>query len=220
MIDETGNKFGSMTVIKILPSRKIGNKLIKFVEVKCDCGLISEKRLDNIKRKNTKGCSHTCSSTSHGMSGSRVYKCWDNMITRVSRESHKSFKHYEDLIEGEKIDPLWMNFNNFIQDMGLPSFEMKQAFSIDRIDNKLGYSKSNCKWSTQREQLLNQERSINNMFSQKDLQTIVDFANLVSRRSLTEKFGKRSFTVKDIGEVFGLGNATMTKILKGDYFES
>ena len=224
-MDYIGEQFGSMVVKKVLPAIRINEKNIRMVEVECTaCNSITNKRLDNIRRETTKGCSRDCSASkvnvqTHGMSSSKVYKSWDSMVTRITRPSHNSFKHYDELIQGEKIDPSWLVFENFYRDMGDPEFPKKVKFSIDRINNRLGYSKDNCRWATQQEQLLNQERSICNMFSDKDLCTLIEFSNLVERRALTEKFGKRSFTLKDIGEIFGIGNNTMAKILKGDYFD-
>ena len=53
----------------------------------------------------------------------------------------------------------WMqSFGNFYKDMG----DRPEGMTLDRIDNEEGYSPNNCKWSTPREQNLNQRiRSTN-----------------------------------------------------------
>lgn len=42
----------------------------------------------------------------------------------------------------------WSIFENFLADMG----ERPEKTSLDRINNELGYSKENCRWSTALEQ--------------------------------------------------------------------
>lgn len=46
----------------------------------------------------------------------------------------------------------WMEFVNFLADMGEPPTD---SHSIDRIDVNKGYYPENCKWSTQKEQVRN-----------------------------------------------------------------
>jgi len=222
MNNEIGNTYGSMTVMKYLPPlNPTGKKSIVMVQVSCNCcGKVSEKRLFNIKRASTSGCSRECPAfkttiTKHGLSNSRVYKSWDNMVTRCTRPSHQSFDHYENLIIGQKIDPRWLVFENFLADMGEPPTK-KYKFSIDRIDNRKGYFKENCKWSTQKEQTNNQEKSIINKFSSADLEVIKNFYLLASK---FKKEGKQLFTTNDIVNIFGIANYTVTKILNNYYIE-
>lgn len=221
MSNVIGNSYGTMTVIEELPNIKTGknNKSIRVVKVECsECAAVSEKRLDNIKRPSTSGCSRNCPGfkktiTKHGLSNSRVYKSWDNMVTRCTRSSHKSFEHYDNLIIGEKLDPRWLDFENFINDMGEPA-DRRTKFSIDRIDNRKGYFKDNCRWATQREQTLNQEKSVVNRFSVKELETIREFYSLASR---FKEEGIQKFTTSDLINIFNISSPTTTKILNGHY---
>jgi hypothetical protein len=222
MKSEIGNTYGTMLVLEHLPSiNPTGKKTIRMVKVQCSsCGKLAEKRLDNIKRKGTSGCSRECPGfkatiTKHGLTNSRVYKSWDNMVTRCTRTSHKSYDHYDNLIIGEKLDPRWLNFENFLEDMGDPG-NKQHKFSIDRIDNKKGYCKDNCKWSTQQEQTLNQEKSIVNKFSSSELQTIKDFHVLASR---FKKDGVQLFTTEDIQRIFSMSSSTVTKVLNSFYID-
>lgn len=55
-----------------------------------------------------------------------------------------------------EFDPVWDDFARFLEDMGQrPSDE----HSIERIDNSLGYTPSNCRWATGGEQNRNTRRT-------------------------------------------------------------
>ena len=222
MSNELGNIYGSMEIVEILPNiNPTGTKSIRVVKVRCKCcGKVSEKRLDNIKRASTSGCSRDCPAfketiTKHGLTNSRVYKSWDNMVTRCTRPSHKHYEHYDNLIVGQKIDPKWLTFEGFLEDMGEPE-NKNIKFSIDRIDNRKGYSKSNCRWATQQEQTQNQEKSVINKFSSDELETIRNFYILASRFKLE---GVQKFSTESIKDIFSIGGQTVTKILNGYYIE-
>lgn len=222
MNNEIGNIYGSMKVIEHLESiNPSGKKLFRMVRVECQaCGTISDKRLDNIKRKSTSGCSRECSAfkqtiTKHGLTNSRTYKSWDNMVTRCTRPSHVSYEHYDNLIVGQKLDPKWLTFEGFLEDMGEPE-NKNIKFSIDRIDNRRGYSKSNCRWATQQEQTLNQEKSIVNIFSSAELETIREFYILASR---FKSNGVQNFSTDSVMHIFSMSSPTVTKILNGYYID-
>lgn len=220
MKDETDSIYGTMKVLRHLPSiNPTGKKTIRIVEVQCEvCGSVTEKRLDNIKRKGTSGCSRECPGfkrtiTKHGLTNSRTYKSWDNMVTRCTRPSHKHYTHYDNLIVGEKLDPKWLTFEGFLEDMGEPN-NKQIKFSIDRIDNRKGYFKENCRWATQREQTLNQERSVVNRFSSVELSTIKNFYELASR---FKSEGVQLFSTEDIMRIFQVSSPTVTGVLSGHY---
>ena len=73
-----------------------------------------------------------------------TYRAWISMKTRCYNANNKDYKHYG--AKGIKICSRWRNsFEAFLSDMGdRPS----GRYSIDRKDNKKGYTLSNCRWAT------------------------------------------------------------------------
>jgi len=72
------------------------------------------------------------------------------MLSRCYKAEDNSYHRYG--ARGIAVDPSWHIYENFIHDMGKrPSPE----YSIDREDNSKGYSKSNCRWATNEEQMQN-----------------------------------------------------------------
>ena len=56
---------------------------------------------------------------------------------------------------GIKICGRWMNFANFLADMGLKP----EGMSLDRIDNAKGYSPGNCRWADRFTQMANSRQT-------------------------------------------------------------
>lgn len=72
------------------------------------------------------------------------------MISRCTRPANKSYANYGG--RGIRVCKRWLRFENFIADVGLrPSSE----YSLERRDNDLGYTPSNCYWATRSEQQKN-----------------------------------------------------------------
>ena len=75
--------------------------------------------------------------------------CWYGMKKRCLDHKHKAYMYYGG--RGISVCERWMNFNNFLEDMGTPN----ESDTLERIDNNLGYLKENCKWATMKEQSSN-----------------------------------------------------------------
>jgi hypothetical protein len=89
----------------------------------------------------------------HGMSRSKIYQIWADMVGRCTRQTHKRWVDYGG--RGVTVSPDWLDFEAFYADMG----SRPDGYSLDRIDNNLGYSKSNCRWATAHEQATNKRNN-------------------------------------------------------------
>ena len=80
-----------------------------------------------------------------------LYTCWKSLRSRCNNPNNKNFKDYGG--RGITVCEQWDDFIVFTNDMG-PKPTPKH--SIDRINNDGPYSPDNCRWSTKKEQCLNQ----------------------------------------------------------------
>ena len=84
------------------------------------------------------------------MSRDRTYNIWYNMKRRCTDPQHMRYKDYG--LRGISYDAHWEKFDNFLTDMGVCPANL----TLERKNNKLGYSKNNCTWATRKEQAFNQ----------------------------------------------------------------
>jgi hypothetical protein len=158
MKDITGKRFNRLTAVKPIGRKNGGG--FKW-ECMCDCGVSLSVLGGNLKNGHTKSCGCLLNEileerAVHGLSKTRFYSIYRNMLNRCNNSNVKSFEIYG----GRGIKCLWNSFEEFRNDM-FDNYEIHiQLFgekntTIDRIDTNGDYFMGNCKWSTLSEQALN-----------------------------------------------------------------
>lgn len=157
--DLTGRIFNMLTVVK-MAEHKLCER-VKWVCI-CSCGNTTVVNGSSLKNGHTKSCgclsraSFIKRSTSHGMCYSPENAAYRKMKLRCNNENNPRYRDYGG--RGIKICDRWLeSFDNFYEDMGKrPS----KKHSLDRIDNAVGYSPNNCRWSTDIEQANNKRNNL------------------------------------------------------------
>lgn len=90
-------------------------------------------------------------STGHkGNAKHPLYYTWKNMLSRCYYKKHRDYHLYGG--RGIQLCERWLDFNNFIADMGEKPTPQHQ---LDRIDSDGNYEPSNCRWVTPTENTIN-----------------------------------------------------------------
>lgn len=129
----------------------------------CACGVVKVVRDDHLRGGKVKSCGCLSSETTslrnaasakHRMCSTPTYKSWQSMRTRCLNKNADQYPDYG--ARGITICERWNSFENFLEDMG----HRPDGTTIDRIENDKGYEKSNCQWSTMREQENNKRSNV------------------------------------------------------------
>ena len=180
-IDLTGQRFGRLTVLRRDGVATAGNAAWTCA---CDCGNVTRVMGTSLRSGNTRSCGcllcdarkiNGKHNATHGLSGTRQYDIWLHMRERVSNPNNPAWHNYGG--RGITVCERWKkSFENFWSDMGAT---YKPGLQLDRINNDLGYSPENCRWTT----------SKYNNRNRRDNRLVSSPWGLVSVAELSEKSG-------------------------------
>ena len=156
--DLTGKRFGKLTALYDTGERKNGKPLW---ECRCDCGNITKVKSCNFVSGRTKSCG--CYSrekviemnTTHGGTGTRLFRIWTSMKTRCSNPNYKKYEYYGG--RGIKVCDEWLHDFAAFRKWALAN-GYKDNLTLDRKDPDGNYEPQNCQWATWHEQRINQRR--------------------------------------------------------------
>lgn len=146
--NRVGQTFGKLTVEAVVGRHVFpSGASAVVVSCVCECGKRRSVLLRSLVSGNTKSCGCLLAKNTgdrtrrHGMYRTKEYSAWAAMLARCTNPNHPNYKHYGG--RGITVDESWSVFDNFIRDMG----RRPKGASIERVDNNMGYSKTNCVWA-------------------------------------------------------------------------
>jgi len=159
-LDLRGQKFGRLTVGALAINDGNGRRW----HCQCDCGKQTIVRTEYLRTGDTKSCGclqniqRRDGNKTHGLSkqgrGS-AYVSWMNMKGRCLNPNHRDYAIYGG--RGISICDRWLNFEEFLEDMG---HRPSRRHTLDRINPDGNYESSNCRWATPIQQARNTRRVI------------------------------------------------------------
>lgn len=157
--DLTGNKYGRLSAVQRLERSPNAGYFWKCL---CDCGKETKVTIGNLQSGHVLSCGCLRNEISadihrtHGMTGTKEYKCWVKMRERCLSVNDKEYPNYGAV--GVLIQENWVkSFSDFIGYMGLHPND-GHKYSIDRLENDLGYCEGNVRWATTFEQARNKTK--------------------------------------------------------------
>ncbi len=156
--DYTNHIFHRLTVVSYVGINKHRKKVWACL---CECGNQIDVMEQGLIYNRTKSCgclrvdSNSKKSTTHGATKTREYSSWHAAKSRCYNENNPSYEYYG--ASGITMCDEWKNsFETFLKDMG----SRPPKTSLERINNKLGYSRTNCRWASNTDQLRNTRRTV------------------------------------------------------------
>ena len=160
-IDETGNKYGRLTVGSKAGSNHRG---MVMWECACECGNTTTVQGVLLRSGNTKSCgclrvdTPAIDKVTHGMNRKGkmhpLYRVWVGMKTRCTNQNEASWDNYGG--RGISVCEEWQTFEPFYK---WAKDKYRKGLEIDRADNNKGYSPDNCHFVTTTENMRNKRNN-------------------------------------------------------------
>ena len=151
-----GKRFGSLVVMEYAGQ---DNRSRTTWKCKCDCGREVIVVGSYINRGRQRSCGCKRGRYKHGLTDTKLYNTYDNMVKRCYIITNPKYKDYGG--RGITICEEWRdkehgreNFMNWAFENGY-----SDDLTLDRIDNNGNYEPKNCRWTDYRTQVLNRRVS-------------------------------------------------------------
>ena len=173
--DLTGLRFGRLTVVSEHSNRGPGRYYWTCI---CDCGSTTVVEGSELKKGATKSCGclkreqKPPVTKTHGLSKTKLYKIWVAMRQRCENPNDPNFDRYGG--RGITVCGEWHRFEPFME-WALSNGYMEGKVDLDRKENDKGYSPSNCRFISHRENLRNTHRKLHDVIRGEDI-TLCDAA--------------------------------------------
>lgn len=152
-----GQNIGGRTILDVIYKSRIGKDKVRsdwYYLCRCSKGHQSCLRMADLTKSECVKCYIPHNKKQDGVKKRPSYAIWTMMKQRCNNPKNKDYKHYG--ARGIKVCPRWNLYLNFYEDMG----EKPEGLTLDRIDNNGNYELSNCRWVTQKEQILNSRKCL------------------------------------------------------------
>jgi len=177
----------------VLSQEKIYKGEGVYLNCECDCGIIKDVIIKNLKSGVSKNCGCVRNKKTsernfkHGLRFTKIWSVWSGMKHRCYNKKARQYKDYGG--RGISVCDEWRDsFIDFFNAVGA----VPNGKSLDRIDNDGNYEPSNVKWSTHKEQSRN--RRSNHKINGIHISDIDK--SLGGRGGLISKRLKRGWTLK------------------------
>lgn len=162
--DITGNRFTEWTILGYAGKSSGGARKRNMWWCKCSCGSVGKVSIQDLMSSTSRSCGclsrrlTSARSKTHGMSQTKEYLAWKNMISRCGNIKNKSYADYGG--RGVSVSSQWLGecgFVNFYSQVGpRPS----DVHSLGRIDNDGNYEPGNVRWESDFQQSCNKRNNI------------------------------------------------------------